>query len=173
MKSEPTYQAIPKTLYEQLIQRVSPSHDFMPSLDYYPCEVTLLDGRIFDRVYIVQQDAYIKVWGVYPKDDRGKREIRIENVLEIRESKYRLPPHFANKLYEAGETGMGYCVFTVEFSDHTTKVFITGNAVDFISYPLGQTQENVIDVHPHKGRANTKTDSGPDYYWCIYSGIAK
>jgi hypothetical protein len=162
------YKPIPKHLHEKLM-RIVPSENY--GLKYYPCRVTLKDGGHIDRVYVVEQEQYIKVWGIYPTDDTGKSEILIEDVVDIEESHSRLPAKFANKLYEAGESGMGYTVFTVLFRHGGRQAFMTGNAVDFISFPEGKTMADIRDVRPHKGRSAEDIKKAPAYYWCIYSGI--
>ena len=70
-----------------------------------------------NRVYVVSEQSYIRSWGVWPEDDSGKALIAIEEVQDLRESHSRLPAEFANRLYDAGESGMGYRIFTVVFDD--------------------------------------------------------
>jgi hypothetical protein len=106
--------------------------------------------------------------GVYPEDDRGKRHIRIEDVLKVEESPTRLPAHFAKEIYKHGESGMGYTIFTVLFSDGSRQACVTGGAVDFVRYPEGKGPEDVIEVLPHKGR-NAQPVRAPDWYSCLYS----
>ena len=149
--------------------QIVPSESF--GMRYYPCQVTLTDGRKFDRVYIVEKEPYIKHWGVYPEDDRGKSSVLIEGVADFEESPSRLPPVHANKLYKAGESGMGYTIFTVVFNDGSQQPFLTGNAVDFISFPEDKNQTDMQDVLPHKGRKSPDLMDAPSYFWCIYSGV--
>ena len=104
---------------------------------YYPCSVTLDDRRVLERVYVMEYETYIKVWGVDPEDDRGKESVAIAQIIEIRENPWRLPIALANELYGAGESGMGYLLFTVEFSNGFVQPYVTGNAVDFIVPPPG------------------------------------
>jgi len=88
----------------------------------------------------------------YPANDSAKHSISVAEVVSLREGRSRLPPRFANELYAAGESGMGYAVFTVVFS----RCFglLTGR--------------EVREVLPHVCReANSRY--GPKYYWCIYS----
>lgn len=106
--------------------------------------------------------------GVYPEDDRGKRFVRIEDVLKVEDSPTRLPAQFANEIYKHGESGMGYTIFTVVFSDGERQACGTGNAVDFIRYPDGKGPEDVVAVLPHEGR-NAQPVGAPDWYWCLYS----
>jgi hypothetical protein len=141
-------------------------------LEYPPCDVRLKDGRRVSRVYVVPEDRYKVVWGVWPEDDKGKLALSIDDVSEIRESADRLPPSMAAKLYEAGESGMGYCIFTVLFDDGTCLPIASGNAVDFIDYPQGEGPANVVDVIPHEGRGEPDLRSAPKYYWCLYSAEA-
>ena len=148
------------------LQTIAPSGD--GELWYYPCRVTLMNGTILDTVYIEPEKPYLHFWGVYPEDDRGKRSIRIEDVLEVEDSPTRLPAKFANEIYRQGESGMGYTIFTVVFADGTRQACVSGNAVDFIHYPIGKGPNNVTEVLPHEGRA-AELIKGPQWYWCLYS----
>jgi hypothetical protein len=112
------------------------------------------------------------MWGVYPEDDKGKYELKIEEIKMLIESPTRLPAKFANKLYKSAESGMGYTIFTVNFNDGTRLPIITGNAIDFIEYPDGKGPKDVKSISCHEGR-NNNPRNGPKYYWCIYSGIEK
>jgi hypothetical protein len=139
------------------------------SLMYFPCEVVLKDGTVLDNVYIEPEGNYIRWWGVWPEADPGKRWVWIDDVKFVKKSRNRLPVRFANELYRSGESGMGYTIFTVVFSDGSRQVFGTGNAVDFIEYPPGKTQADVIAVLPHEGRTDLQLKNAPDYFWCLYS----
>src|SRR5687767_7604316 len=140
---------ISASLYEQLLQ-VEPSRDW--DIEYRPCLVTLKDGQKIDCVYIVPEHPYIKIWGVFPEDDSGKESVLIGDVSEIEESPSRLPAKIANKIYDAGESGMGYCVFTLVFNDSSTQAYITGNAIDFFPLPEGKSAKDIEDVLIHEGR---------------------
>lgn len=162
------YPSISKALHVKLV-RIIPSTHF--GLDYHPCIATLKDGRKIDYVYVVEQESYIRVWGVYPEDDPGKASVPVNEVADLSESPSRLPAALANKLYEAGESGMGYYIFTVVFADGLECAYTSESAVDFILIPEGYTNHDITDVLPHKGRGSPGMQGTPDYYWCIYSGI--
>jgi hypothetical protein len=163
-----TYGKLPGALDDQL-RRIPPSRD--GELQYYPCQVILRDGRSSDRVYVVEYGPYIRKWGVTPGQDPGKAEVRVEELTGITESPSRLPASMANRLYQAGESGMGYCVFTVVFRDGSRRVFVSGNAVDFIEYPEGFTPQDVLDVIPHAGRQDPTQFDAPGNAWCLYDGV--
>ncbi len=170
--SGPKFPRLPPNLREQL-SSIVPSRE--RDLDYYPCDACLHDdGTVVERVYVVSEIPYIKHWGLYPSDDPGKRGIPITEVASLSESRSRLPPQSANDLYAAGESEMGYSVFTVVFSSRfgplrrKRQAYLTGNAVDFIDYPNGLTGKDVKEVLPHVGR-DAHPRNGPQYYWCIYS----
>jgi hypothetical protein len=91
-------------LKNQLLE-IKPSKDW--TMEYRPCQVKLRNGEILDRVYLSESETYMKTWGVMPDQDGGKRYVLIEDVEEIKESPFRMPVNLANKLYEAGESGMG------------------------------------------------------------------
>jgi hypothetical protein len=160
------YPKLPPHLEPQL-NVVTPSID--GDLKYYPCRVRLNDGTEVDRVYLVSEAPYIKHWGLYPGQDQHKAEILASDVASLTESPSRLPPQFANELYKAGESGMGYTLFVVVFSDNTRQTFGTGNAVDFIEYPEGKGPGDVRAVVAHEGRNDRSRKDAPHYSWCIYS----
>jgi len=120
---------------------------------------------VSDFVYRVHRtgDAYLRLWGVYPEDYRGKRFVRIEDVLKVEDSPTRLLARFANAIYENGESGMGYTIFTVVFSDGSLQACVTEKGMDFISYPKRKTPADVIKVLPHGGR-NAAPVMGPGWY---------
>ena len=148
------YPKLPPRLAEQLL-RVPPSGD--RAITYYPCCVRLNDGTKLDRVYLVAEIPFIKIWGWYPDRDRGKAEVLVSNIASVEDSPTRLPAIFANELYRAGESGMGYSLFTVIFkaddsSAQSSQAYVTGDAVDFIDYPEGKGPKDVLRVLPHVGR---------------------
>jgi hypothetical protein len=89
-------------------------------------------------------------------------------VRSLKSSPSRLPAKFANQIYDAGESGMGYTIFTVEFEDGSRQAYSAGNAVDFVQYPSGQTESSVVGVVPHIGRGEPSMKSAPGYFWCLY-----
>jgi hypothetical protein len=138
---------------------------------YSPCEVTLRSGQNVDRVYVAEAKRFLNYWG----DDPKRQTLALGDVAQIRSSPARLPAKLANKLYSAGESGMGYVVFTIVMSDGTRLPFVTGNAVDFPNWPAGSDPTQAVDVLPHTGREHF-TSPQPDpakgsasYYWCLYS----
>jgi hypothetical protein len=163
--AKPHVAKLPDKLREDL-RTITPSMD--GDLTYWPCAARMKDGTVLVCVYVVPEGPYIKHWGVYPQQDRGKSYISLSDVDALAESPRRLPAHFANKLYQRGESGMGYTIFTVVFADGSRQAYATGNAVDFIRYPEGKGQSDVIDVVPHEGRRAEPVRS-PEYYWCLFS----
>jgi hypothetical protein len=159
------YSALPESLKTQLAT-IEPSRCGL--LDYYPCQVLLRTGVTMDRVYVAAETPYISVWGIYPEQDRGKFSIGLEDVGSLAASPSRLPAQFANQLYQAGESGMGYQIFTLAFSDGTEQAYVTGNAVDFVEYPEGKGPSDVVVVLPHVGRDRDPRPS-PKFHWCLYS----
>jgi hypothetical protein len=149
---------------EQLL-KVPPSYDGI--MDYRPCQVTLSNGEIFDNVYVQEEQSYLKAWGVLPDADQGKRYLLIEEVIQIIESPNRLQQSLANKLYAAGETGMGYCLYKLVLDNGQTIDVCTGNAVDFVPLPQGLTTKNIKDVLPNQASRKVFVNA-PDYYWCLF-----
>ena len=131
------------------LAKIEPSRD--GNVSYNPCSVLLRDSQVLPAVYVISEEPYLKHWGIYPENDKGKSWIRIEDVIGVEESPLRLPARFANELYKQGESGMGYTVFTIVFGDGQEQPCITGNAVDFIRYPIGKGPDDVVAVRPHQG----------------------
>lgn len=136
---------------------------------YRPCQVTLDDGAVVDEVYVMHAQEYIDIWGIWPDQDRGKREIDLSRVVEISESPSRLPPKIANEIYKAGESGMGWCVFTLVFKDGARQEVASGNAVDFVKLPAGKRMTDIVKVLPHEGGRDAANESASlDYHWCLF-----
>lgn len=148
------------------LRRVEPSTDGM--MEYRPCLARLKDGRELDRVYVVEEDAYWSAWGVYPEDDRGKSSVNLGAVESIEESPSRLPVAIANRIYEAGESGMGYCMFRLVLRDGRALPCVTGNAVDFVNLPPGVTPDMVVDVRHERVDTRSQYCPAADYHWCLY-----
>ena len=162
---KPTFPKLADKLREDL-STITPSVD--RDLTYWPCTARMRDGTVLAWVYVVPEVRYLKHWGVYPQQDPGKSYISLADVDALAESPRRLPARFANKLYKSGESGMGYTIFTVVFADGSRQAYGTGNAVDFVRYPEGKGQLDVIDVLPHEGRRSELLDC-PEYYWCLFT----
>jgi hypothetical protein len=166
----PGIRKYPPLSQEQIVQlKKIPS-----SNDGYPCKVVLKEGIEQDFVYIVDAEAYIRAWGVWPDQDKGKQEIHIEQVELIVESTSRLPPTMAQRLYAAGESGMGYVLFEVSYKDGSRSAHIAGNAVDFIQLPVDKTMNDISDIYPHAGREAQAHLESPNYFWCLFGkGLLK
>lgn len=139
-------------------------------IQYYPCDVVMRDGTKRNRVYLVNARQWLVQWGPLPNEPLGEHVLDVQDVIEVRESISRLLPRFANKLYAAGETGMGYNIFTVHFDDGTSTVHSGGNTVDFIQYPPGKSARHVVDVTPFtRDRAfPPDMELRPEYFWCPF-----
>ncbi len=134
---------------EKLI-RITPSRDGL--LEYYPCRVKLKNGEQFDRVIFAEEETYLNKWSNYPKGDSSKHFISIDLVSDLEESPYRLPASLANKMYESGESGMGYCIFTLVMKNGEKLPYVTGNIVDFPNLQQNYNYVDTVDLLPHIGR---------------------
>ena len=99
----------------------------------------------------------------------GKREIAIQDVAQIHPGPNRLPARFAREMYAVGESGIGYCIFTLRFSDDTQQTYCTGNLIDFPELPAGKSLGDVVALVANEGRAEQTLAARP-YYWCLFSG---
>jgi hypothetical protein len=153
-----------------VLKNIRPSCD--RGLYYYPCQVESTEGVVHPRVYVVSLDQFKTLWSL---SANLTRDLKIEEVARIEESASRLPPDIADKLYKYGESGMGYYAFRVLFRDGTWRDYLTGDAVDFIGYPDGKSQNDVVDVRPltteERKSKTPQTYSGPGHLWCLFNGV--
>lgn len=161
----PPYPELSNELLCQL-EEIESSH--FAGIDYKPCSVTLLDGRKFDCVYVISVQQYFNHWGLPPEKARGKNFVQIQNVARIEESPSRLPSKIADAIYQAGESGMGCYQFTLFFSDDSKQEYMTGNAVDFVPFPAGKTNADIVKVIPGY-EADKDVKQGLKYFWCLYA----
>jgi hypothetical protein len=149
------------------VEAVTPSTD--GRLLYRPCQVVLDDGRTVDRVYVQEAWTWKAVWGAWPNEDRDE-SIPIDSIASVSESRSRIAPRLADRLLEAGETGMGYTKFTLILRDGRKINTMTGGAVDFPGLPAGVVASDVEDViiHEHVGDPTTAVTL-PQTRWCLYT----
>src|SRR5579864_2665906 len=106
--------------------------------------------------------------GNFARRGPGKEVTRPRGGSYDRRFEISNPGQVRDRLYEHGESGMGYYKFTVVFESGRSQAYLTGDAVDFISYPEGFAKEDVLDVLPNT-MPNLACIKGPDYYWCLFS----
>lgn len=165
---KPPIEPICRELYLAL-RAIPPSGD--DYLEYRPASLQLKDGTFVDRAYVIPIGTYLRWWG---PDWEGRSYILMRDVSRITEYPSRLPQRFSNKLYAAGQSGMGYCIFTIDFTDGTSCIFVTGNAVDFLDYPSGKSGNDIVDVKTHVGRSETQAGNyrgGAAYKWVVFEGV--
>lgn len=149
-----------------MLKHVSPSND--GQILYYPCSVSMKGGREFPHVYFAEAKSWLASWAPLPNIELGSHHLDVRDVAKLRECPDRLPSAFADRLYEAGESGMGYTIFTLCFADGSRAVYSSGNVVDFVIYPEGKSAADVIDVIPHEGREDSNMRLAPEHHWCIF-----
>lgn len=156
---------LPADLAEQL-SRVPKSSDGY--CEYAPCRMTLKSGEVLDRVYVVERGSFRRMWG------ETAAAVDVADVQHLEDSPVRLPAQWANDLYKAGESGMGYTVFVARLRDASNLPFVVGNAVDFPNWPPTTNPADVVDVQPHAGRevfrnrAPGPHEGAAQYAWCLY-----
>jgi hypothetical protein len=152
-------------------------------LVYNPCDVILKNGELVECVYIVEAKSFFGLWGAWPDKAGGNNSVSIQDIVEIHESKSRLPAKIADIIYKAGgtrtgyllpratgESDNGYYVFQLAFKDGTTQEYLTGKAVDFVGLPPGKRMEDIITVNSEIGYSNfDNRDGNRKYYVSCYS----
>lgn len=144
----------------EALSRIGPSHGCGQEI-LRPCTLVLRNGQTVLRA-LGSEDArgFHTDWWIHP-----------DEVAEVRECPLRMPAHLADKLYRAGESGMGYEIFTMDLRSGENLVFVTGNIVDFPDLPEGVTTFDILDVHPHEGRERSQREgyrSCASFRWLYY-----
>ena len=153
-------------LYEQV--RLIEASQSLEGMPLYPCALELLDGRVLNCAYVVSASDCKRFKIQSGSAEEGdSRWVAAVDVGLIRESPMRLPAKFAGELRRAGESGMGYWVFTVVFSWFRRREYVQ-SFVDFIEYPDGKGPDDVKKVIPHKGRREVGSVSSLEVYWCVF-----
>jgi hypothetical protein len=139
------------------IAKIEPSLPW-PGIVVYPCAVRTKGGVILPRVYFAEPSMYV-----------NRSSISLDDISAVFESPDRLPARFANCLYQAGESGMGYMVFRVVFRFGLRFSYLTGNLVDFLQFPplLGPAQ--VRDVLPYGARRKLHARGALPAAWCFFT----
>lgn len=133
-----------------------------------PCRVTLRSGHVRDRVLVGERAAVARA------GFRVTGAFEVEDVARIEDSPVRLRAELAERIHEAGESGMGYLMFVVRMRDGSTLPFVTGGMADFPAWPPGASPADAVDVIPHGGREvflhrqPTPHESGAPAQWLLY-----
>ncbi|MFS4505245.1 hypothetical protein ACMA46_03320 [Clavibacter sp. Sh2141] len=146
------------------LARVPRTHDGLLA----PCRITLRSGHVRDRVLVGERAAVARA------GHRVRAAFEVEDVARIEDSPLRLPAELAERIHEAGESGMGYLRFLVRMRDGSTLPFVTGGSADFPAWPPGVSPADAVDVVPHGGRElflhrpPTPHESGAPSLWLLY-----
>lgn len=108
-----------------------------------PCAVELGDGQILDVSLAWENKRF---------GDAGEW-VNPRNIVKVSDCLKRMPARFAHLIHDAGESGMGYHVYTVDLKDGSSFVHIAENlAIDLVDLPSGYMPKDIIAVRPHMGR---------------------
>ena len=139
--------SLPPSIAEQL-KEIAPQNirtgDKKTSV--YPCSVTLNDGRVQQCTYLMSVLAAKRWWWI--KTD-SKHQIQVQNIVSISPSPYRLQESLANKILEAGETGMGYTSGVFQFKNGKTLPWVTTESMEFMDLPDEYSIHDIIDIKLH------------------------
>jgi hypothetical protein len=148
------------------LEAIEPS--VLGGVKYYPCAVWSADNSRDDCVYIMEETGYFRRWGIWPEDDHAKRHIDVSLIRSVAASPNRLPVEFADRIYDAGESGMGFYAFSLRFRNGLRQTFLTGDAVEFLPFPSNLRPADVVDVTTHAG-APVEYLTGLEYSWGLHS----
>ena len=125
------------------------------------------DGRNYPNVLVGNADDFFAIWGVWPRDDRGKSEIDIRSVEDFHPSPNAMPVACLNKQV-ISEIGMGGNGFALEFEDGRILDCTTSNVSEFLKLPEGYSVEKITNIHRSRIRGGTYV--GAEFLWCLYDG---
>ncbi len=150
------------------LAEIEPSVDSF-GLRLYPCSAQLRDGAVLTCVYLIDVASFARIWGTERPEGvpGGVWSVSPDQISSVVESPLRLPVRFANEIYQAGESGMGYFDFCLVFSRWCRRDYLVGNFVDFLEYPLWKRPRDVKRVILHRNKR--KLRSTPRTWWCVYA----
>lgn len=161
---------ISRRLYEALARIPVSKHR---DTEYRPAQLRLKDGAVVPCAYLFSLEEFKKGYGAI---EEGPQFISIDAVEHIEDCPHRLPADLATRIHNAGESGMGYCLFTARFSDGTKTVFNVGSSgLDFVDCPEGKSPKDIVDVVPHSGSIAEmfgRARAGREFKLVLYDGIA-
>lgn len=99
-----------------------------------------------------------------------------DDIAVVESSSSAIPAHIAQKIYDAGESGMGYQIYALKFRGGSTQVFVTPNVLDFPDLPEGYAGRDIADAFPHKGRDNAQSGrhrGSADFLFCFYVPLSE
>lgn len=184
---------ISTALYEKLL-RIPPLPDMRGGFQR-ACAALLADERQFDRVLFVELEAEIPnvprirlfdpassdpaehILAVLEQQSVERREIEakessiaIKDIVDVMPSPCRLPDEIYRKLSEAGETGMGYQLFDLHFSNGRTVRYLSGGFFAFPELPEGLTAEMIVAATPlDRGHSIEGAFGDAEFMRCEYS----
>lgn len=174
--------AIPGPLFKKLLQvRPSFSRD---GYAYRPCQVTLNDGSVHPRAYVQDYEGWHREWLIEPFDptDPDWRWIDIDDVADIEESPFRLPPDVATAIWKLPEWGMGFTVFTLVTKDGSSYPYV-GSMGDYYKLPenvspqdivgIGEISQSLLSLPRREMLRHCLSDDYGFLTWCIYDGVDK
>jgi hypothetical protein len=156
---------------KQQLDAIEPSH-YDPQIALHPCSVQLRDGRTLECVYMTEASVFKCLWHFdSPEEVPGMFCISPAEVVSITDSPFRLPARFANKVYQAGESGMGYTIFALKFKWWPRRYYCAGSFVDFVEFPPWQGPDTVTCVLTHLFKRFKRPQKLPNFsmYDCVYS----
>jgi hypothetical protein len=139
-------------------QTIDPS-----GLAYWPCQATLRSGQKRLRVYVVDAEQYIDVVGVWPDEDRSKRELAVVDVSTFSESPVRIPADLAEVV--RSWQGRDETTFKLVLRDGRAISCRMGQLVDFPPLPKGVTGSDVVAVE--RASPTVELVPQPPYWWCL------
>jgi hypothetical protein len=148
------------------LDKIEPSVE-MYGTRLYPCSAQLHDGRMLECVYFVDIASFKRFWGWERPEEvpGGKLSISPDQVASVQESRLRLPARFANQIYRAGESGMGYFNFCLVFSWWYRRDYVVGSFVDFLEYPFWFGPADVRRVILYRNKREARRT--PETWWCV------
>ena len=117
-------------------------------------------------MYFLEENDFLKLWGKTPETDFEHKHVAVGDISAIEESRFRLPAKFANEVYRAGESGMGWFDFTLVFTRWCWRNYMVGSFIDFLEYPLWFGPKDVRAVVLY--RRKLKDRGALDTYWCVF-----
>ena len=128
------------------------------------------DGDVDCGVHIEPSDNLVRLGAVreITEEQTLQAFVKVEDVAAIDQSVEQTPLNVYRKIREAGETGMGYYIFSLRLSDGRSLKCFSGGGFEFLRLPSGVAPHMIQDVTPCVRDASDVECRDAETSMCLY-----
>ena len=126
--------------FSKIPESLTESISLLDNVSAKPCKIVLMNGEVFENVYLLSSKSLVELWGSNILEAKAKDIFDISEVKEISRSPNQLPNGFVKEIDSFNETGMGFKIVEVCFKGlfSSSQFYASGSTFDFIELPEGK-----------------------------------